>query len=63
MDWKLIRMIRLLPLKYPFLCIGMAVLIFMAVTVADGNIAVPEKLETLRIIYSGGLMGNIEPCG
>jgi hypothetical protein len=38
-------------------------LIIIVSSGAEGKIDLHEKGRQLRIIYSGNLMGNIEPCG
>ncbi len=40
-----------------------AVLMFSGVTVAGAVSKTDSGNGALRIIYSGGLTGNIEPCG
>jgi len=41
-----------------------SLMIFMiAAAFANGDVLPEAKDGTLRIIYSGNLLGNIEPCG
>ncbi len=54
--------LRMTVLKQMMLYTGFMILI-VAVPFADGEIFPREKNRTLRIVYSGGLQGKIEPCG
>ena len=56
-------MLRLLPLKYLIFCTALISFILIAFSFAAGEIFSREKEAVLRIVYSGGLNGNIEPCG
>ena len=56
-------MMRLKPLKYLFFCFGLLGLIIIAVPFAAGEIFSHDKDRALRIVYSGHLMGKVEPCG
>lgn len=56
-------MVRLISLKYNCLIVGLIFLIIIVSSGAEGKIDSHEKGQQLRIIYSGNLMGNIEPCG
>ncbi len=49
-------------LKYKSFYIGMTFLLISA-PFAGGENYYLEKCGTLRIAYSGNLMGTIEPCG
>jgi len=44
-------------------CVIIATLIFSGATLAVATQKTNAGNDTLRIIYSGGLTGNIEPCG
>jgi hypothetical protein len=56
-------MVRFISWKYNFLIAGLILLMIIVSSVADGKIDSHEKGRQLRIIYSGNLMGHIEPCG
>lgn len=54
---------RLSLLNYLIFFMGAISLVIIAVPFAGGEIFSREKNDALRIIYSGGLTGNFEPCG
>ncbi len=56
-------MLRLRPLKYLIFCTALISFILIAIPFAAGEIFSREKEAALRIVYSGSLKGNIEPCG
>jgi hypothetical protein len=56
-------MVRLISVKYNFLIVCLILLVIIVSSGAEGKIAFHEKGQQLRIVFSGNLMGNIEPCG
>ena len=56
-------MVRFISVKYNFLIVYLMFLVIIVSYGAEGKIAFHEKGQQLRIIFSGNLMGNIEPCG
>lgn len=49
-------------LKYMFIYMVLTA-VLLANPLVDGKLSAQTKAATLRIIYSGGLTGKIEPCG